>query len=275
MKLLAWDTSSKFGSIAALEWTPGQAKLPRLAAEWSLGLEAAHSDRLLWAVHQLLEACKWTLDEVDYFGVGVGPGSFTGIRIGVTTARSLALATGKPLVGVSSLSALVRPVAAAYAEISQEKVFVVGATDACKGEIFVLSGIAKSVRDCVSHEDSGNGALWKRGVEEALHTPESLSALLEKRLEEKDCSTVVVVGEARDRYPEIFGPLAKREGIRMLEVSGLAGDFVQGRSVAHLAWEAVQGGLERPGMLIHPRYLRASDAEIKLSRGLLASTKLK
>lgn len=263
MKLLAWDTSSKFGSIAALEWTPGQEQLPRLAAEWSLGLEAAHSDRLLWAIHQLLEACRWTLDDVDFLGVGVGPGSFTGIRIGVTTARSLAIASGKPLVGVSSLAALVRPAAAYYSELENEKVFIVGATDACKGEIFVLSGLAKSVRDCVSHEDSGNGTLWKRGVEEALHTPDSLRELLEKKTADKDCTMLVVLGEARDRYPNIFSSLDKK--IRFVSAPvELAADFVRGRSIAHLAWEAVQGGLERPGVLIHPRYLRASDAEIKL-----------
>src|SRR6516164_2694849 len=101
MKLLAWDTSSKAGTIVALQTTPSL----RLITELSLHVDLTHSERLLWGIHQVLQAARWEMNEVEGCGVGVGPGSFTGLRVGLTTARTLAHTLKKPLVGVSSLAA--------------------------------------------------------------------------------------------------------------------------------------------------------------------------
>jgi tRNA threonylcarbamoyl adenosine modification protein YeaZ len=274
MKLLAWDTSSTAGALAAIEWEPrspaGRDGI-RLVSEWSLDVAATHSERLLWSIHSILEASRWKLEDVDVFAVGVGPGSFTGLRIGVTTARSLAHTLAKPLIGVSSLAALSRP-AAIYLEQQKERAVVVATTDACKGELFSLLGSARSVMDCVCTAEGDLQGLWKRGVEEAVLTPDALTAAIKKKIgvsvRDKDRKTLawMAIGEGRKRYPEAWAALSKTREIRPAYPFA---DRIQGRYVAILAWEAYQAGLARDPLLVHPKYLRASDAELKLRAGLL------
>ncbi len=267
MKLLAWDTSSKSGAIAALEWDEGsQAGRMglRLVSEWALSVQAQHSERLLWGIHQTLEAARWKLSDLDVLGVGVGPGSFTGLRIGLTTARTLSQALRKPLIGVSSLAALARPAALWTAE-NKEPALIVATTDAAKGELFTLYGAAKAVRDCASMADGDFPGLWKRGVEERVMPPDALAKALKKKLAESKMRWLAI-GEGRSRYPELWDSLPKK---RELVMDVPFSDQVQGRYVATLAWEAYQAGLARDALSVHPRYLRVADAQLKLEAGLL------
>jgi tRNA threonylcarbamoyladenosine biosynthesis protein TsaB len=265
---LAWDTSTKSGTIAALEWSSTLTK-PRIVAEFSLNVDTTHSERLLWAIHAILEACRWKLSDIDYFAVGVGPGSFTGLRIGVTTARTLADALNKPLIGVSSLAALARPVAVHCSALDQ-RVIVVASTDACKGELFSLVGSAKSILDCVALPDGDFAGLWKRGVEETVMRPEELIKTIKKKMLEggKKNSPIgfTAVGDGRERYLDEWKKLKKSSEI---EFSVPGSNQIQGRFVALLAWQGIQAGIARSGLQVFPRYLRASDAEIKLKAGLL------
>jgi len=267
MKLLAWDTSSKTGAIACLEWQSGLP--PKLITEWTLNVEAMHSERLLWAIHEVLEASRWKLTDVDVFGVGIGPGSFTGLRIGVTTARTLSHTLKKPLIGVSSLAALARP-AAAWLSTSakgESRTVIVASTDAAKGELFALYGNARSMMDCVAVADSDAPGLWKRGVEEQVLTPEDLMHAVKKKLSEgKSSARWLALGEGRERYPEAWKILPKAKEI-IPSVPFTA--QVQGRYVGILAWEGFQAGIGKEALQVHPRYLRASDAELKLKAGLL------
>jgi len=260
MKLLAWDTSSKTGALAAIEWEPGaKSKQPRLVSEWTLNVDTQHSERLLWAIHELLESARWKLDEIDAFGVGVGPGSFTGLRIGITTARTLAHAKGKPLVGVSSLAALARPVSLSVSSQS----IVIATTDACKGELFALWGASRGVAECVAMAQGDFPGLWKRGVEERVLTPDELIKRIQKKVKgatTRSGTRWIAVGEGRNRYPESWALLRTSEN----QPSQPFSDQVQGRYVALLAWEGLQAGLGRDALLVHPRYVRASDAELKL-----------
>ena len=99
MKILALDTASTTGSVALLD---GQ----KLVAETLLNIKAVHSERLLDQVQQVLEAGNITLADLDLIAVVRGPGSFTGLRIGLATAKGLAQAAKLPLIGISSLQLL-------------------------------------------------------------------------------------------------------------------------------------------------------------------------
>jgi len=256
-----------------MEWdnpmSPGRFGL-RLVSELSLNVDSTHSERLLWGIHEVLQSARWKLEDIDLFGVGVGPGSFTGLRIGVTTARTLAHSLNKPLVGVSSLAALARPVAL-WASEQRKKTIVIAATDACKGELFALWGSARSILDCACMAEGDLSGLWKRGVEETVMAPPDLMKAIKKKLSEggkkaSEETSWVVVGEGRVRYPEAWKDLPRS---KELQLSLPFSEQVQGRYVGLLAWEAFQAGVTRDALAVHPRYIRASDAEIKLRAGLL------
>lgn len=99
MKILAIDTSSPMASIAILN---GE----ELLLEISQLLDRSHSANIIPIIQQSLKQVGMTLQEFDGYAVGIGPGSFTGIRVGIATIKGLAYATRKPVVGVSSLCAL-------------------------------------------------------------------------------------------------------------------------------------------------------------------------
>ena len=98
MRLLAVDTTSAHGSIAVLE---GDTIRGRARFQPPPG----HAQRLLPELDRLLVSLGLSLGDVDAFAVAVGPGSFTGLRIGIASVEGLAFGTGRPVVGVSTIEA--------------------------------------------------------------------------------------------------------------------------------------------------------------------------
>ena len=99
MLILAFESSAKAASVALL-------RDGRLVAQSTQLSALTHSRTLLPMAEDLLKNCELSVRDVDLFAVARGPGSFTGIRIGVSTVKGLAWATEKPCVGVSTLEAL-------------------------------------------------------------------------------------------------------------------------------------------------------------------------
>ncbi|MGO5029423.1 tRNA (adenosine(37)-N6)-threonylcarbamoyltransferase complex dimerization subunit type 1 TsaB [Candidatus Agathobaculum pullicola] len=99
MKILALESSAVSASVALTEDE-------KLIAQSFQNCGLTHSRTLLPMVEGLLQNCGLTLDEVDAIAVAHGPGSFTGVRIGVATVKGLALGADKPCIGVSTLEAM-------------------------------------------------------------------------------------------------------------------------------------------------------------------------
>lgn len=99
MKILSVDSSATVASVALCE-------NGRLLAEYTLNNKNTHSETLLPMIESLLSFFSMEIGDVDLFAVSIGPGSFTGVRIGTATVKGLAFASDKPCVGVSTLEAI-------------------------------------------------------------------------------------------------------------------------------------------------------------------------
>ncbi|WP_217587750.1 tRNA (adenosine(37)-N6)-threonylcarbamoyltransferase complex dimerization subunit type 1 TsaB [Lentibacillus saliphilus] len=100
MKILAMDTSNKALSVAIVD--EGE-----IIAELTTNIAKNHSVRLMPAVEQIMKEANLQPSELDKIAVAKGPGSYTGVRIGLATAKSMAWALNIPVVGISSLQATV------------------------------------------------------------------------------------------------------------------------------------------------------------------------
>jgi tRNA threonylcarbamoyladenosine biosynthesis protein TsaB len=121
-RLAAIDTSTVLGSVALFEDD-------RLVAEDTVRVSNAHGESLLPMVSALFSRTGWNAGDVERWGVGIGPGSFTGVRVSVATAKGIAIATGAGLVGVTSLDAVAHGLGGSD--------LVVALIPAGKGELFV------------------------------------------------------------------------------------------------------------------------------------------
>lgn len=273
-RYLAWDTSTITGVIAAFEIT---GNVLREVVSWSLSLETSrHSERLLWSIDTVLQSAGWELESLSGIAVGVGPGSFTGIRIGVATARILSRSLSIPIIPLSSLAILSRGAIESLRLIkewdSKEKksvdsILVVACTDATKGEWITLMGQAKAVRECITFSEGDLPGIWGRSVVEAVFTPEVLFEQIKNQLKKMgEGAQYLALGQSVLRYPELWDALPKKSKVE-LESTEL--HHVQVSSLIRVSFEAIQQGLKRESSQLRPRYLRASEAEVKLSKGLL------
>jgi tRNA threonylcarbamoyladenosine biosynthesis protein TsaB len=122
LRTLALDTSSARGSVALLQGR-------EIVGEVRLKTLLTHSATLLCSVEFLLGRAEWKLQNINLVAAGIGPGSFTGIRIGVATALGVAQSLRIPFAGVSGLDAL-----ASQAGIADGRIFVV--MDAQRSQVY-------------------------------------------------------------------------------------------------------------------------------------------
>ena len=122
MKILALDSSALVASVALCEDE-------KVLAEYTLNNGNTHSETLLPMIENVLSAVSLTVADIDIFAVSEGPGSFTGVRIGVATVKGLAFSSCKPCIGVSTLEAL------AY-NLSMHKGIIVPVMNARRSQVY-------------------------------------------------------------------------------------------------------------------------------------------
>lgn len=99
MKVLAIDTSTMIATCAVLDDE-------NILGEYSLNQKMSHSENLVPMIKEVLDSLNLHVSDIDLYGVAVGPGSFTGLRIGIATVKAFAHVFNKPIIGVSTLEGL-------------------------------------------------------------------------------------------------------------------------------------------------------------------------
>jgi tRNA threonylcarbamoyladenosine biosynthesis protein TsaB len=237
MKVLALDTATRATTVAL--WDSAASESIEARDDPEPGERPRHTTKLMSLIVHVLErgACSWS--DVDRIAVGVGPGTFTGLRIGVTTARALAAARQRELVGVSTLQALAA--GAAREACATESDAILAVLDARRGEVFAAAW---------APDDVGNP-----GVSRALLEP---AAVAPPRLAERAAQ----IGQRRLEIGEgavEFRAVLERSGTSVPDDSSTL-HRVSAVFIARLAYRSDPGD----GEDVRPEYLRAPDAELSL-----------
>lgn len=162
MRVIAIDTSTSTARVAIA----GGGAVIKSAETISEDAENQPSRNLLSMINRLLEESGVSLDMVDVFAVSAGPGSFTGLRIGVGVALGLSAATGKPAVGVETLASM----ASAHNPADADQTLVCPILAARKGEVY--AAFFKK-RGGVMERVSGDMALAPEKLAELIDEPVS------------------------------------------------------------------------------------------------------
>ncbi|MCP5057332.1 MAG: tRNA (adenosine(37)-N6)-threonylcarbamoyltransferase complex dimerization subunit type 1 TsaB [bacterium] len=231
-RILALETATRVMSVAILEG-------PRVIAELSSEGARVHSERLLPGIDTVLDEAGFGLGDLDAIAVSAGPGSFTGLRIAIATAKGLAFGAGPALVGVSTLAALARAAHGASGPVA-------ALLDARRGELY--AGVWSSA-----------DAAAEPIVAESVYSPEGLSRLLPP-------GTQIMVGEdAFDGAAALVA--ASGPGLELSPaVAARAG------RVGELALARLEAGGGQAAAALRPRYLRRAEAEVKRTGEALEPT---
>jgi tRNA threonylcarbamoyladenosine biosynthesis protein TsaB len=227
MRILAFDTATQATTVALSD--PAQGLLLELHHDPAAGERPGHATHLLPLVAEILEQAGGGWQAVDRIAVGVGPGTFTGLRIGVATARALARAREIPLVGVSSLEALAL---GAGSEVPA----VLAVIDARRGEAFAAAWRGREL-----------------ALEPAALAPEALAVEVFKALVAGYGLAPLAVGD---------GALRFREEIEAAGAVVAPADSRLHRICAINHCRLAAGLPATAPAEVHPAYLRAPDAEI-------------
>ena len=249
MRVLALDSTTREGSVALVVDD-------RIIEERRGDPSRTHAERLPAELLAVAVAHGTALAEVDLFAVASGPGSFTGLRIGIATIQGLAFTTGRPVVAVSALEALAVIGGASIADIADraDDTLVGAWMDAHRGDVF--SALYQVMRAPLVDADR-----FRVIDAPAVGDPESTLTRWKAMIDRP----ITFLGDGAVLYAAALARSGMSDG-RALGVPVLAG--VIGRLAAA---RARRGEAVSPGA-VQPVYVRRPDAEIERERRTLATT---
>lgn len=233
-KILTLDSSSLSGSVSLCQ---GESPV----AESLLNIRSTHSEKLLKQIDLLLEESGWQLADLDLLAVVTGPGSFTGLRIGIATIKGLAQVLNKPVVPVSSLQAVAM-------NLPLSPVPVCAFLDARKSEVYTQ----------LFDWDPAAGPVAIS--EPAVLPPERLLAQLS--------GSIALVGDGVFLYRQMIEDVLAERALLPVATA----HQIRATQASWLALQAYFSG--SPGLAadVLPSYVRPSDAELNLSKNKALKT---
>lgn len=233
MRVLGLDTSAYANAIGILE--DG-----RILADFTFEARTDTLEKIVTHIDTALKGAGLKLEDIDGFGVGLGPGSWTGIRVGVTVGKTLAFSTGKPVCGISTLEVL--------------------AFQAKKSSRLICPIISTGAKDTVyaGFYRRQDGALAREGE----YYVGDLSGLA-KMISEP----VVLIGTGIDSHLRTIKQASARIDIEAIE------DAPRGASVALLVLARFQRGESDDVLSLAPLYLKESTARAFISKYTVAQGK--
>ncbi|MCS7215650.1 MAG: tRNA (adenosine(37)-N6)-threonylcarbamoyltransferase complex dimerization subunit type 1 TsaB [Thermodesulfovibrio sp.] len=224
MRILGIDTSTKYAGVAVLE--DGI-----LLAQSTMQFMASHSEKLLPEIAHILEIMNIPIETIDYYAITVGPGSFTGLRVGISTIKGLCFVTQKKVVPVSTLEVIAWQFP--YCEYQ-----ICPMLDARKKEVYTALFRWKNEKITRIKEDSVLG----------------IDALIEW-IKEK----TIFVGKGAEIYRGIL--IEKLDSYAIL--SPLIYSVPNPQVVAYIGLQRINESLDVKNL--KPKYLRKSEAEMKIA----------
>jgi len=224
MLTLAFDTSSKTVAVAILRDNV-------ILYDTLINVDLNHSEVLLPAIDQACLQTKIKVSEIDLFACTIGPGSFTGLRIGVSTLKGLMLATEKPAVGISSLMALAL-------NVSKSSRIICSVMDAGRGQVYIAY-----------FQHNKKGLLEQIGTDKVVNPAD---------IEHDYKQEVLFVGDGAVKYADIISEAKKNFCIASIQQQ-----YIRASSVGILGIEKFNRNELLNSETFVPVYLRSADARIK------------
>lgn len=251
MNILAIETTGKYGSAAVIK--EDGTVYDAVSSE-----EMNHLRGMISLIDKAMERAGISKDELTHIAASAGPGSFTGIRIGVTTARVMAQMLDLPCIGVSSLEGMAEGVLAAA--VSAGALYIVPLINARRHQTYAAVYEAEFTSD---YEQQALGDV----MEEKQYMIEDLLAELSEKLSAYEGAKVYFTGDGIDAYSEIIESTLT-EGSFIYAPEDIR--YQLAAPVARIALRKAEAGATCGYDELMPEYMRLAEAEQRLRAGTLS-----